>query len=145
MLSNKGGKTMKEISESLTVAIGVMLGLFMFSGINHYRTDQQDAPLHYTLVDIKDEEAIYVLEENGDHYLLFASDKTKYPYHLVLVDCLPDRRIHEYAEADVDKDGRTFNFQVTDITIPYLDGSIFDRACKIIGTTPSKTITEIRS
>jgi hypothetical protein len=136
---------MRKISESLTVAIGVMLGLLIFSGINYYRTGQQNDPLHYTLVGIKDGTSIYVLEESGDHYLLFVSDKTKYPYHLVMVDCLPNKRIHEYAEADVDENGRIINFQVTDISIPYLDGSIFDRACKIIGTTPSKTIMEIRS
>jgi len=60
-----------------------------------------------------------------------------------MVDCLPNKRIHEYAEADLDKNGRIINFQVIDISISYLDGSFLDKACKIIGTTPSKTIMEI--
>jgi len=141
---------MRRIFEGfLTVFGGVVLGLFVASSIiqhfvNQPNTNKLDDDVHPALVGIKNEVALYVVEMDGNHYLLFVSDKRDYPYLIVLVDCLPDNRIREYAEADLNEDGKIVNFHLEDQEIVYVNGSLFDRACKIIGTRPSKIIMENR-
>jgi hypothetical protein len=141
---------MRRVFENFLIVFGgIVLGLFVAGVIiqhfvNQRHTNKLDDDVHPILVGIQNEMALYVMEVDGNHYLLFASDKRDYPYLIVLVDCMVGNRVHEYAEADLSENGKIVNLRLVDYEIGYIDGSLLDRACKIIGTRPSKIIMENR-